>query len=223
MFVEFVGEGSFSIERFEQIASSVEAWPVSGQETGQSRIIYNFRAGQLMIDSRRMDEISQCLIETPFGRITLIDALVLLEIYFDQRNQFFNFSFSCSQGRMQFNDKNGVGYTLQNGQRLVGVGAQMRPSFEMTKLTNQDRARIVDFLKTVERNAEVANDPLAYRQYLQWIRGSASPVTERRPEIVPDSGRRPIFIERANESQAVTPFRGEMAPPSAYQADHFRM
>ncbi len=221
MFLEFTGEGSFSIERFEQILPAVDAWQGSDQETGQSRMIYNFRSGQLAVDSRRMHETSQCLIETPLGKITLSDAFLLAEIRFDQRSQLFNFAVSCIEGRVRFIDNNGVSYTLRNGQRLAGVGARMTPSIEVGELTTRGRDRVGDFLKAMERNAAAANDLAAYQARLQPIRGLVNTATERVIESGPDSGRRPIVIERAKEPEAVTPFRGEIPPPSAYQADLF--
>lgn len=221
MFVEFTGEGSFSIERFEQVASAVQAWQVSERETGQSRMIYNFRSGQMLLDSRRMNEISHCLIEIPLGKITLRNALVFTEIYFDPRSQLFNFTLSCSQGRVRFSDNNDVTYTLRAGQRLAAMGSRMAPSIEVAEMTAQGRDRMAEFLKAVERNVEAANDLIAYQSRLEPIRDLSSPVTARRQKTAPDFTRRPIVIERARESQAVTPFRGEIPPPSADQADLF--
>ena len=220
MFLGFSGEGSFSIERFEQILPTVDAWQGSDQETSQSRMIYNFRSGQLTVDSRRMDDASQCLIETPLGKITLSDAFLLAEIRFDQRSQLFNFAVSCIKGRVRFIDNDGVSYTLRNGQRIAGVGARTTPSIEVGELTTRVRDRVADFLEAVERNADYADDFAAYQGLLQPIRGLVNTATARKLEITPKSDRRPIVIERA-KPEAVTPFRGEIPPPSAYQADLF--
>ena len=59
---------------------------------------------------------------------------------------------------------------------------------------------------------------LAYLQVIQQTtrRISELPVTDRLNSI-----RRPIVIEFAREAKPVTPFRGEIRPPSADQADLF--
>ncbi|WPJ97963.1 hypothetical protein SH580_09600 [Coraliomargarita algicola] len=219
--IYFQGEGSFSIERFEQMMPNVDIWESAETETGQSRMIVNFRSGDIIVDNRNMLEASQCLIETPLGRLTVKRALWQMRIEFDPRSQIFDFTINCSDGRVRFTDLQGQQYTLRAGQRLAGAGARATPSIEIGERTDRSLEQIQRFKVILDQHAKAVNDLAQYLDHLQSIdqaaRQSAAVPARRKTEMT----RRPIVIEYADEPAPVTPFRGELKPPSAYQADLF--
>lgn len=221
-FVLFEGTGSFAVERFEQELPDAATWQSAGREAGQSRMIVNLRSGRIAIDARNMSDSSQYLVETPLGRITVRRALWQMRIEFDPRSQIFDFTITCSDGRVRFTDLQGQQYTLRTGQRLSGAGAKATPSIEVGESTDRTREQMQQFRQLIDAHATAAGELEAYKPYFRAINlGSAvvaPPATESRQS---DSGRRPIVIEHAKDPEPVTPFRGEVRAPSAYQADIF--
>jgi hypothetical protein len=221
MFVQFEGDGSFSLERFEQTEPDPETWQSNSGESGKSRMIYNLRDGALIVDSRSMAETSQCMVEIPLGRLSLKRALVGIEIEFDPRSEIFSFSVICSDGQIRFADNRGETYTLRTGQRLVGAGSRMTPSIEIGEVTEEWSERVQDFKEVIERYRESTDSLVLYQAHFQAIDRAGSlaqsaPLSQQAP-----AGSRPIAIERASQSAPVTPFRGEIPPPSSGQADIF--
>ncbi|HBR95573.1 MAG TPA: hypothetical protein DEA90_15530 [Opitutae bacterium] len=220
--IYFQGEGSFSVERFEQIMPDLQSWETTESETGQSRMILNFRGGEIVVDNRNMIESSQCLIETPLGRLTVKNALWQMRIEFDPRSQIFDFTINCSDGRVRFTDLQGQQYTLRTGQRLAGAGARNTPSIEIGESTIRSYELIQRFKLMQDQYSESAN---VLEPFLGHFKGVDQGV--RQSAVVPNSAavkemRRPIIIiEYADEPELVTPFRGELKPPSANQADLF--
>lgn len=217
--IYFAGQGSFAVERLEQIAPDPVAWVAAPQETGQSRMIINFRAGTLIVDSRNMLDSSQCLIETPLGRLTVKRALWQMNIVFDPRSQIFDFTITCSSGRVRFTDLQGQQYTLRTGQRLAGAGSRTTPSIEVGERTERSREQMERYHVLAETHAGVGDALALYLDRLRPI----DDVVQSVPLNVRAAGstRRPIVIEHAGEPNAVTPFRGELVPPSVWQADLF--
>jgi len=219
--IYFEGSGSFAVERFEQIAPDAAAWAAEPEETEQSRMIINFRSGTLIMDSRNMAESSQSLIETPLGRITVKRALWQMNIVFDPRSQIFDFTITCSSGRVRFTDLSGQQYTLRNGQRLAGAGSRTQPSIEVGEKTERSDEQMERFRILSEAHAEASDDLELYLGRMQAISQAAAQAPTTRSLQTRESKRRPIVIEYAKEPEAVTPFRGEIKPPSDWQADLF--
>lgn len=221
-YILFEGAGSFAVERFEQVLPDTESWWAAKSEASQSRMIVNFRSGQITLDSRQMSDTSQYLVETPLGRITVRRALWQMQIAFDPRSQIFDFTISCSDGRVRFTDLQGQQYTLRTGQRLSGAGARTAPSIEVAGLAERAREQMQFFLSLVDEYAPAAQDLQAYKPYLQKIsQAEPAPAAGLSAPSRTASGRRPIVIEHAKDPAPVTPFRGEVRPPSSFQADLF--
>lgn len=221
MFIQHNGPGSFSIERFEQVEPHPETWQEDQGELVQSRMIYNLRSGGLMVDARRMLETSQCSVEIPLGRVSLRRALIGLKVELGQRGEIFSFEIVCLDGQVRFTDNRGGIYTLRTGQRLAGVGGRMAPSIEVGALTAQWSERSKKFKEKFETYRQPANVLAAYQpRFLVIDRVGYTLQTEQRDKDSSTS-RRPIVIERASDPDPVTPFRGEVSPPSAYRADIF--
>lgn len=221
MFVQYQGMGSFSVERFDQAEPRPEQWKSEDAEVGQSRTIYYLRNGTIAIDSRSMAETSQCMIELPLGRVSLKRALIGIQIEYDPRGEIFSFVLACIDGQMRFTDNRGQTYTLRRGQRLAGAGSRMTPSVEVGEMSADWSGRMENFQEMIEEYREPADLLSAYQPHFQVINRSDFAATSTPQSNVTLSTRRPIVIERAREPAPVTPFRGEIPPPSAYQADIF--
>lgn len=220
-YIYFEGSGSFAVERFEQVMPELEAWEAETIEASQSRMILSFRGGDLIVDNRNMQESSQCIIETPLGRLTVKRALWQMRIVFDPRSQIFDFTITCTEGRVRFTDLQGQQYTLRTGQRLAGAGSRKTPSIEVGEKTERSKEQMQLYADLANRHLTATSDLAQYVDLLRPIeqdtrRASVVPLT-----ITSEPTRRPIVIEHANEPNPVTPYRGELRPPSAYQADLF--
>ena len=220
-YIFFEGDGSFAVERFEQALPEAGTWLSSERESSQSRMILNFRAGQIAVDHRSMLDSSQCLVETPLGRITVSRALWHMRIVFDPRKQFFDFTITCSDGRVRFTDLQGEQYTLRTGQRLSGAGSRTTPSIEVGESTERAREQMELFRGFIDSYAAAANHMEAYTAHFKPVGHVASLRSAPAAAKNSISDRRPIVIEYAKDPTPVTPFRGEVTPPSVYQADLF--
>ncbi|MGZ0708473.1 hypothetical protein ACWPKO_09050 [Coraliomargarita sp. W4R53] len=217
----FEGKGSFAIERFEQLMPDLKAWEADEREAGQSRMILNFRAGDLIVDNRNMLDSSQCLVETPLGRLTVKGALWQMQIVFDARSQIFDFTITCSEGRVRFTDLQGQHYTLRAGQRLAGAGSRITPSIEVGENTDRSLEQMQRY-QTLSDEHFAAGDRLApYLEHIQSIDQAARQAVFVPAQRANESMRRPIVIEYADEPSPVTPFRGQLKSPSGPQADLF--
>jgi hypothetical protein len=219
--IYFEGSGSFAVERFEQVMPELAKWNADKVEPSPSRMILNFRGGDLIVDNRNMLESSQFLIETPLGRLTAKRALWQMQISFDPRSQIFDFTITCTEGRVRFTDLQGQQYTVHMGQRLAGAGSRTSPSIEVGEKTERSREQMQRYQDLASQYSAASSDFTQYLACLQVIeqtarRTSDLPVADRL-----NSARRPIVIEYAREAKPVTPFRGEVKPPSADQADLF--
>ena len=219
--IYFEGSGSFAVERFEQVMPELAKWNADKVEPSPSRMILNFRGGDLIVDNRNMLESSQFLVETPLGRLTTKRALWQMRILFDPRSQIFDFIITCAEGRVLFTDLQGQQYTLRMGQRLAGVGSRTSPSIEVGEKTERSQEQMQRYRDLAIQHSAASSDFTQYLACLQVIeqtarRTSDLPIADRL-----NSARRPIVIEYAREAKPVTPFRGEVKPPSADQADLF--
>jgi hypothetical protein len=219
--IYFEGSGSFAVDRFEQVMPELAKWNADKVEPSQSQMILNFRGGDLIVDNRNMSESSQFLVETPLGRLTTKRALWQMRILFDSRSQIFDFIITCAEGRVLFTNLRGQQYTLRMGQRLAGVGSRTSPSIEVGEKTERSQEQMQRYQDLASQHSAASSDFTQYLACLQVIEQAARstselPVTDRL-----NSARRPIVIEYSREAKPVTPFRGEVKPPSAGQADLF--
>jgi len=219
--IYFEGSGSFAVERFEQVMPELAEWNADSVE--QSRIILNFRGGDLIVDTRKMRKLksSQFLVETPLGRLTTKRALWQMRILFDPRSQIFDFTIICTEGRVRFTDLQGQQYTVHAGRRLAGAGSRMIPSIEVGESTERSQEQMQRYQDLSSQHSDAADDFTQYLAYLAVIERNVRSNSERAALGRLNTARRPIVIEYAKEPEPVTPFRGELKPPSTYQADLF--
>ncbi|MFO8026436.1 MAG: hypothetical protein R6U56_02090 [Opitutales bacterium] len=218
MVLAFQGEGFFAVERFEGLSTS-DQWDEDGMEETRSRMILNLRRGELMIDSRELSEASRLVLETPFGRIAGVEALLLVRIEFDQRSGIYDFTVSTFEGIVRLADLRQESYTVYPGQRISGAGNYEAPAVEIGKQTDEIREKFEDFLKSVEELDATQVDQSELQSHTRALQDSENVST-----VSPASGekrRRPRVIEFAPLAEPVTPFRGELKPSSDDQADLF--
>lgn len=222
MTLQFRGEGFFSVERFEGTFGVDPDAPDELIET-QSRFILTQRMGELFIDSRSLSADSKFVVETPFGRISSLKAVLQVRIEYDYRSGIYDFTISCAEGTVRLRDLSKQVYTIYAGQRISGAGSYVEPSIEVAQQTQQIREKFDRFLGVLA-GLESAK--------IDWVEMRAH--KESLPDVMPDpyssltaSGgspaakKRPRVIEFAPQADAITPFRGEVKPPSDSQADIF--
>ena len=219
--IYFEGSGSFAVERFEQVMPKLAKWNADKVEPSQSQMILNFRGGDLIVDNRNMSESSQFLVETPLGRLSIKRALWQMQILFDPRSQIFDFIITCAEGRVLFTDLQGQQYTLRMGQRLAGAGSRTSPSIEVGEKTERSQEKMQRYQDLASQHSDASSDFTQYSACLQVIEQTARRTSELPVADRLNSARRPIVIEYAREAKPVTPFRGEVKPPSAGQVDLF--
>ena len=219
--IYFEGSGSFAVERFEQVMTELAEWNAESVE--QSQTILNFRGGDLIVDTRKMRKMksSQFLVETPLGRLSTKRALWQMRISFDPSSQIYDFTITCTEGRVRFTDLQGQQYTVHMGYRLAGAGYRLRPSIEVGKNTERSQKQMQRYQDLSNKHSDAADDFTQYLAYLLVIERNIRSNSERAVTGRLNTARRPIVIEYAKEPESVTPFRGELKPPSADQADLF--
>ena len=208
------GAGFFAIERFEQdVATSMDQ--------GKSRMIFNFRQGLLAVDNRALSDASQMIVETPLGRISVKDGWWLMKIAYDERSHLYDFSIECADGVLRFTDKAGDTYTLRNGQRLRGAGASSRASIEVAEISDAGSEFFEEFAVLEVAAAALELSPEAFLQKMKSLKHAQTEVAATPEASEGSEAKRPLVIEYAPQSAAVTPFRAVIRPPSSYQADLF--
>ena len=220
----FEGDGSFTISRFEQGMPELTNWETSQEEVSQSRVILNFREGQITVDNRYMIDSSQFLAETPLGIVRALGGIWQMSISFDPGKKRFNFLISCIDGLVRFTDFTGKQHSLRDGQRLSGAGLPTSPSIEVGEIVERTSEQIQLFLELTRVYASSKSDLLAYAPYLQVIEQDQLLLNE--PVGLNDLGtdsslNYPIIIEYTSDPPAVTPFRAEVKAPSVSEADLF--
>ncbi|TVP77427.1 MAG: hypothetical protein EA353_10475 [Puniceicoccaceae bacterium] len=221
VFMEFRGEGSFRVERFEQIMPEEDAWRQSEEESGQSRMLVFLRSGQLFIDNRATSDASQHSVETPIGRVSGGLALWQIRISHDPRNDIFNFEISCSDGRLRFTDNRGENYVLRGGQRLTGAGGRMNPGIEVVDVTNADRQAMQGFIARRENVRDLADGFASYAASIEPMVALPNPEQDIEEAAVGVRAVRRVVIEHAPRTDSLVPFRGEIPPPRGARADLF--
>lgn len=221
--ISFDGEGVFSVERFEGVVDETVAAEDERIET-ESRMIFGMRRGKLLIDTRLLGENSRFMVETPVGRISFVNAVVHLNIQHDNRKGTYDFSLSASDGMVRFIDMRNEIYTIFAGQRLSGAGSYSAPAIEGGEQTPDIRDDIETFTGLVENWDFDAIDRKALLSHTLTLRDydERADVSQNMTETSgSDPARRPLIIDYAPRAEYLTPFRGEVKPPAAWQADLF--
>lgn len=222
MTFSFSGEGLFSVERFEGLLG-VDAEGEDGLAENQSRIILNLRRGELLIDSRSLSTDSKLLVETPVGRISGVKAVLQIRIEYDYRSGIYDFTISCVEGMVRLVDLRKQVYLIYAGQRIAGAGVYAAPAIEVVGQTDQVREKFDRFFVTMD-SLDLANvDQAKLRAYTQVLANIEKASSSIRLSTDESSGdlKRPRVIKFAPRPEPITPFRGELKPPSDYQADLF--
>lgn len=224
--LDYRGRGYLSIERFEQNADFSGDWLASEEESAQSRMILNLRAGGLLVDQRKLSEASQLTVETPVGRIAAKKhALWMIELTKDERKRTFRFEVQCVDGVVRMVDLTGRIFTIRSGQRISGAGAAGTPSVEVAEITTaateyfEGYSSRVAELATMDISQEALlaeTVPLVYKQST-----AVEEIVTDRVDASSLQLKRPYAIEYSARAAPVTEFRGVARPPSAYEADLF--
>ena len=220
----FEGDGSFTINRFEQRLPKLAYWESSQEEVSQSRVIVNFREGQITVDNRYMFDSSQFLAETPLGTVRALGGIWQMSISFDPSSHRFNFHISCIDGLVRFTDFTGRQHSLRNGQRLSGAGLPTSPSIEVGEIVERTSEKVQFFLELIRVYASSRGDLAAYTPCFQVIEQDQLFVNV--PADLDDVDTNdildhPIIIDYTSDPPAVTPFRAEVKAPSLSEADLF--
>jgi hypothetical protein len=211
------GAGFFAIERFEQDVGT-------SMDHGKSRLIFNFRQGLVVVDNRALSDDSQMIVETPVGRISVKAGWWLMNIAYDQRSNQYDFSIECADGVLRFTERNGNTYTLRNRQRLRGAGESLRVSIEVSEISEEAGELFEEFALleagavALELSSEIFLPKMKRLRQVESGDAELAQVAQR-PER--SAAKRPLMIEYAPQSAAVTPFRAVIRAPSSYQADLF--
>ena len=144
-----------------------------------------------------------------------------MRILFERPSQIFDFTITCGEGRVRFTDLQGNQYTLHAGQRLAGAGSRMPPSIEVGENTKRSQEQMQRYQYMASQHSAAINNYAQYLDHLQLIEQAANSNYAQRLASRSNSIRRPIVIEYAKEPEPVTPFRGNLKPPSPAQADLF--
>jgi hypothetical protein len=141
--IYFEGSGSFAVERFEQIRPELAAWNADTLEASQSRVILNFRGGDLIVDNRKMLDSSQFLVETPLGRLTCKRALWQMRILFDPRiRSSISRLLAPKEGCSFYRSPRPAVRDTYAGQRLAGVGFAHEPLVRSRKKTERSQEQM---------------------------------------------------------------------------------
>lgn len=224
MTLAFRGEGYFSVERFEGVFGINEAEAQDQLKETRSRMILNLRRGELLIDSRSLTADSKFVVETPFGRISSMKAVLLIRIEFDYRSEIYDFTISCEEGTVRLSDLQGQSYSIYAGQRIAGAGSYSAPAVEVGDQTDRILEKFELFRKTLDGLDFDKIDQAQLRAHakplsdFEDVASTSFRLSNERPST---KTKRPRIIEFAPRAEAITPFRGEVKPPSDFQAELF--
>lgn len=220
--LNFRGAGFFSVERGESIYADLQAYE-AGETAIRSHIILNMRRGELIIDSRQLNEDSKLLLETPFGRLTVDRSVLLVQIEFDHRSGIYDFTISTLEGKAQLYDLRRQTYLIYTGQRLSGAGSYFAPAIEVGEQMGSIREKFDAYFNRLKRLQAEQVDFEALRAQMKVLPAVALPDRASRLSLERSSPnmKRPRIIEYTPRAAPVTPYRAEIKPPSDYQADLF--
>ncbi|MEM1221356.1 MAG: hypothetical protein AAGH40_01225 [Verrucomicrobiota bacterium] len=215
--LQFTGPGFFAVERFEQ-----NTLPLEQDPEAKSRVIVNLRKGRLVFDDRSPKIQSSLILETPLGRINSSGAYWSMRIDYDENSRLYNFQMECADGLLRFTDLNGEVYMLRSRQRLSGAGSSSSPSIEAAEFTNDEEELFESYQRVVDSAAEIEISAVEMQKYMRIFQREtkvASPAASS-----PSSSAkvtRPLIIEFEPAPKPVTPFRGELRPPTDRETDIF--
>ncbi|MEM8868036.1 MAG: hypothetical protein AAGC73_07180 [Verrucomicrobiota bacterium] len=210
---KYNGPGFFVVERFEQNTDALE----TGLRA-KTRSIFSLRNGRLTMDDRDTIGESSLVLETPLGRLSGAGAFWAIEIEYDESSQRYRFQIECAEGLVRFTDLNGKVYLLRTRQRLSGAGSSGTPSIEAAEFTNDEEEvfELFDTAMSGYKAVELSTAALQSKMRILERESQGSSKARFKAER-----RRPVLIEFEPAPQPLTPFRGEIRPPSEYEADIF--
>ncbi|MEO0510109.1 MAG: hypothetical protein AAF065_09650 [Verrucomicrobiota bacterium] len=217
----FEGAGFFAVERFEYVA---ESDPSVSEELKvlQSRMILNLRKGLLLVDCVELCEESQLFVEAPFGQVAGSGAKWFIEIALDPRSGIYGFTIACQEGLVRLTDLRGEVYLIYPGQRLAGAGSSSAPAIEVGEPTDHSRQLFKNFEELLMKHDMTKLDHAALRQQMLVLGESTAAESALTDDSgAPKSNKRPVVIEFSPRAPELTPFRGEVCPPSDAQVDLF--
>ena len=214
--LRFTGEGVFSVDRFESLASAAEE---GGRSAGENlgHMILNLRRGKLLIDNRSLSENSKFLVETPVGRISFVKGVFLLEIIHDSRSSVYNFSVASAQGTARFSDFDNEPYLIYAGQQITGTGTHSSPSVGVGAQTGRVREQLKAFTEVLSLLDKNPIDRSKLRSHTAELQRTEDASTQAAAMVLPErhtDNRRPIVIEYAPSSEPISPLRAEVQPPT---------
>ncbi len=224
MTLAFRGEGQFSVERFEGLFGMTGEAGRGELEANRSRMILSLRQGELIIDSRSLTEDSRFVIETPVGRISSVKAVLMIRMEYDFRSNRYDFTVACREGTVRLRDRRRESYSIYAGQRIAGAGSYNAPSIEVGDQTEQIREKFETFAGTLDAldlDAAALAELRSRMQALPDHENETTTAFRLSQEQAREDRRRPRIIEFAPQTEYVTPFRGEVKPPSDFQAELF--
>lgn len=214
--LRFSGEGVFSVDRFESLASAAEE---GGRSAGENlgHMILNLRRGKLLIDNRSLSENSKFLVETPVGRISFVKGVFLLEIIHDSRSSVYNFSVASAQGTARFSDFDNEPYLIYAGQQITGTGTHSSPSVGVGAQTGRVREQLKAFTEVLSLLDKNPIDRSKLRSHTAELQRTEDASTQAAAMVLPErhtDNRRPIVIEYAPSAEPISPLRAEVQPPA---------
>lgn len=221
--IRFVGEGVFSVDRFESLAAPEVG---TGQNVGESlgHMILNLRRGKLLIDNRALSDNSKFLVETPVGRVTFLKGVFLLEIMHDSRSSLYNFSIACAQGTARFTAFDTEPYLIYAGQQITGTGSHSSPSVGLGAQSGRVREQLIDFteaLSVLDKNRIDGKELYAHVTQLQSKENSSAQAATM---LLPESdinNTTPIIIEYSPNAEPISPLRAVVQPTAQPESELF--
>ncbi|MEM7791998.1 MAG: hypothetical protein AAF546_11400, partial [Verrucomicrobiota bacterium] len=165
---------------------------------------------------------SSLILETPLGRVNSSGAYWSMRIDYDKSSRLYNFQIECADGLIRFTDLNGEVYLLRGQQRLSGAGTSSSPSIEAAEFTNDEEELFEFYQALVESVADVEISATEMNTHTQMLQRTAKTVsTTESSQSSRATAIRPLVIEFEPAPKPVTPFRGEIRPPTDWEADIF--
>ena len=118
-FLEFTGTGSCAFERFEQMILQEEGEQFS---LGDCRMILHINKGQLLIDTSEVKNRSFIILETPCGRVSLGNGILIAKINYDENRSRYELSLESIAGEIHFIPNGSKALVINKRQRLLAYG-----------------------------------------------------------------------------------------------------
>ena len=146
--------------------------------------------------------------ETPLGRISAKNGWWRVQISYNSNSRTYSYSVECADGVLRFTDRNGEGYTLGAGQRLLGAGSSARPLIQVVEMTAEGGKAFKQFSDLADKFPWEELSWPAFRAKMKPIEN----LTKRDESIVIGPGaiknsKRPLMIEYVPRPRPVTTIR----------------